>query len=70
MLNVFVPQGAYSLFPKEGHWLLDIAFKASKSSLFQRRTIKEMLWGYRDPFLKGPIGLFVPVSEETLRLSK
>lgn len=69
MLNVFVPQGAYALFPKDAHFILDLALKATKSSLFQHRTVKEMLWGYHDPFLKGPVGLFLPVSEDTLRLS-
>uniref|UniRef100_A0A3Q1JHE0 Platelet glycoprotein 4 n=1 Tax=Anabas testudineus TaxID=64144 RepID=A0A3Q1JHE0_ANATE len=34
--------------------------KASNSSLFQRRTVKELLWGYTDPLLNGTIGVFSP----------
>uniref|UniRef100_A0A8C5E3V8 Platelet glycoprotein 4 n=1 Tax=Gouania willdenowi TaxID=441366 RepID=A0A8C5E3V8_GOUWI len=34
--------------------------KGYKSSLFQRRTVKELLWGYRDPMLKTNIGFFSP----------
>lgn len=58
-LNLIVA-GAYSLFPKELHFLLETAIKASNSSLFQRRTVKELLWGYKDPLLKSLTGLFVP----------
>lgn len=61
-------QGAYSLVPKGLHFLLEKAIKASKSSLFQRRTVKEMLWGYKDPILNQSIGFFSPVSKEILRL--
>ncbi|XP_022605357.1 platelet glycoprotein 4 [Seriola dumerili] len=58
-LNVAVA-AAYSLVPKQLHLVLETLIKASKSSLFQHRTVKEMLWGYTDPMLKGTVGLFVP----------
>lgn len=45
--------------------LLEIMIKLSKVSLFQRRTVKELLWGYRDPMLPIDTGLFVSVSTDT-----
>uniref|UniRef100_A0A8C5E296 Platelet glycoprotein 4 n=1 Tax=Gouania willdenowi TaxID=441366 RepID=A0A8C5E296_GOUWI len=62
-LNLAVA-GAYSLVPIEFHPALEIMIKLSKSSLFQRRTVKELLWGYRDPMLKTNIGFFSPVSKQ------
>lgn len=35
--------------------------KATNSSLFQHRAVKEILWGYTDPLLKDVVGLFSPV---------
>ncbi|MCJ8742947.1 hypothetical protein PDJAM_G00088060 [Pangasius djambal] len=32
----------------------------SGSSLFQTRSVKELLWGYTDPMLRGPLGVFHP----------
>lgn len=61
-------QGAYSLIPKGLHLLLENAIKKTNSSLFQRRTVKEMLWGYKDPLLNQFTGFFSPVSKEILRL--
>ncbi|KAM4615666.1 platelet glycoprotein 4 [Polymixia lowei] len=58
-LNLVVA-GAYSLVPKMLHFLLEMAIKRTNSSLFHRRTVKEILWGYRDPILKDTKGLFVP----------
>ncbi|XP_029018532.1 platelet glycoprotein 4 [Betta splendens] len=58
-LNVAVA-AAYSLIPQGLHILLEKWIKNSNSSLFQRRTIKELLWGYRDPILNETIGLFSP----------
>ncbi|KAM7378442.1 hypothetical protein PAMA_013380 [Pampus argenteus] len=55
-LNLAVA-GAYSIVPEQ---LLEIMIKLSKSSLFQHRTVKELLWGYTDPMLKGTVGLFAP----------
>ncbi|XP_033968263.1 platelet glycoprotein 4 isoform X1 [Pseudochaenichthys georgianus] len=52
--------GAYSLVPKPLHAVLENLIKASNSSLFQNRTVGEMLWGYYDPLLKDNIGLFSP----------
>ncbi|XP_043822192.1 platelet glycoprotein 4 [Dromiciops gliroides] len=47
--------------------LLNSLIKKSKSSMFQVRTLKELLWGYTDPFLKlvpnpvdTTVGLFYP----------
>ncbi|XP_029901845.1 platelet glycoprotein 4 [Myripristis murdjan] len=58
-LNLAVA-GAYSLVPKGLHSLLEGLIRSSNSSLFQRRTIKEILWGYPDPILKRTVGVFVP----------
>uniref|UniRef100_A0A8C7F474 Platelet glycoprotein 4 n=1 Tax=Oncorhynchus kisutch TaxID=8019 RepID=A0A8C7F474_ONCKI len=30
------------------------------AQLFSRRTVREILWGYKDPILKGTLGLFFP----------
>lgn len=47
--------------------ILNPLIKKSKSNMFQRRTVKEILWGYEDPFLKivpypvsRIVGVFVP----------
>lgn len=48
--------------PQEFHKGLDALINITKSSLFQRRTVKELLWGYRDPILNAVTGLFSPVS--------
>ncbi|CAN9508191.1 unnamed protein product [Ophioblennius macclurei] len=58
-LNLAVA-GAYSLVPEQFHSVLEIMIKTSKSSLFHRRTVKELLWGYMDPLLKSTLGLFAP----------
>ncbi|XP_068163331.1 platelet glycoprotein 4 [Antennarius striatus] len=58
-LNLAVA-GAYSLVPKELHIFLEKAINSSKSSLFQHRTVKEILWGYKDPMLNSLVGLFAP----------
>uniref|UniRef100_A0AAQ5Y8G5 Platelet glycoprotein 4 n=1 Tax=Amphiprion ocellaris TaxID=80972 RepID=A0AAQ5Y8G5_AMPOC len=58
-LNLAVA-GAYALVPKPLHSVLEILIKSTNSSLFQRRTVKEMLWGYPDPILKETLGLFSP----------
>ncbi|XP_045927491.1 platelet glycoprotein 4 isoform X1 [Micropterus dolomieu] len=58
-LNLAVA-GAYSAVPEVLHVLLQNRIKASNSSLFQYRTVKEILWGYTDPLLKGNVGLFAP----------
>ncbi|KAG8577088.1 hypothetical protein GDO81_010064 [Engystomops pustulosus] len=33
--------------------IVDSAIKQSNSSLFQKRSVREVLWGYRDPFLEA-----------------
>lgn len=47
--------------------LLNSLIKKSKSAMFQNRTVKELLWGYKDPFLSlvpypipTTIGVFYP----------
>ncbi|XP_077450103.1 platelet glycoprotein 4 isoform X1 [Stigmatopora argus] len=58
-LNLAVA-GSYSIVPKYMHYFLEKMIKSSNSSLFQRRTVRELLWGYRDPMLKTKVGLFSP----------
>ncbi|XP_072311252.1 platelet glycoprotein 4 [Eucyclogobius newberryi] len=57
VLNVAVA-GAYSLVPKALHIVLERMIKTSNSSLFHFRSVKELLWGYRDPLLKETVALF------------
>ncbi|XP_032760996.1 platelet glycoprotein 4-like isoform X3 [Rattus rattus] len=47
--------------------VLNIFIKKSKSSMFQTRSVKELLWGYKDPFLSlipypisTTVGMFYP----------
>lgn len=54
VLNVAVA-GAYSLVPTPLHFLLEIRIKSSNSSLFQYRSVKELLWGYTDPLLNNTV---------------
>uniref|UniRef100_A0A665VMK1 Platelet glycoprotein 4 n=1 Tax=Echeneis naucrates TaxID=173247 RepID=A0A665VMK1_ECHNA len=61
-LNLAVA-GAYSLIPKELHVVLENMIKTSNSSLFHNRTVKEILWGYTDPMLKSPVGVFLPYND-------
>lgn len=56
-LNLAVA-GAYSLVPKPLHALLNRMITSSNSSLFQYRSVREMLWGYADPLLKETVALF------------
>ncbi|XP_061617640.1 platelet glycoprotein 4 [Phyllopteryx taeniolatus] len=58
-LNLAVA-GAYSMIPKGLHPLLETMIKGSKSSLFQHRSVRELLWGYKDPMLKSTVGIFAP----------
>ncbi|XP_015679505.1 platelet glycoprotein 4 [Protobothrops mucrosquamatus] len=51
--------------------LMDIWMKSSKSRFLQTRSVKELLWGYDDPFLKSIpvkkvkpfVGVFYPYNE-------
>lgn len=50
--------------------VLNSLIKKSKSSMFQTRTLKELLWGYRDPFLSlvpypisTTVGVFYPYND-------
>uniref|UniRef100_A0A3B3YKC7 Platelet glycoprotein 4 n=1 Tax=Poecilia mexicana TaxID=48701 RepID=A0A3B3YKC7_9TELE len=38
---------------------LILCSSSTNSSLFQRRSVKELLWGYPDPILKGDLGFFL-----------
>uniref|UniRef100_A0A8C7JBC4 Platelet glycoprotein 4 n=1 Tax=Oncorhynchus kisutch TaxID=8019 RepID=A0A8C7JBC4_ONCKI len=40
--------------------LSHVTLSLNNVSLFQRRTVREILWGYKDPILKGTLGLFFP----------
>ncbi|CAK6950076.1 platelet glycoprotein 4 [Scomber scombrus] len=55
--------GAYALVPKYLHFILERRIKATNSSLFQRRTIQELLWGYKDTLLNDTMGLFSPYND-------
>lgn len=50
--------------------VLNSLIKRSKSSMFQNRTLKELLWGYKDPFLSlvpypisTTVGVFYPYND-------
>ncbi|XP_072529612.1 platelet glycoprotein 4 isoform X1 [Salminus brasiliensis] len=49
--------GVYNLID---HVVANLLIQFSKSTLFQKRTVKEMLWGYSDPMLKKTLGVFYP----------
>ncbi|XP_053575731.1 platelet glycoprotein 4 [Bombina bombina] len=62
VLNLAVA-AAPTLFPIPG--LINTIIKRTNSSLFQVRSVKELIWGYEDPFLKGLLpdtttGVFYP----------
>ncbi|XP_036977126.1 platelet glycoprotein 4 [Acanthopagrus latus] len=59
VLNLVVA-GTYSLVPSFMHGLVERLIQSTNSSLFQRRSVKELLWGYYDPILKNTTGLFSP----------
>uniref|UniRef100_A0A8B9RLI0 Platelet glycoprotein 4 n=1 Tax=Astyanax mexicanus TaxID=7994 RepID=A0A8B9RLI0_ASTMX len=50
-------QGVYSLID---HTVANMLIQLSKATLFQRRTVRELLWGYTDPMLKSTLGVFYP----------
>ncbi|XP_077090209.1 platelet glycoprotein 4 [Siphateles boraxobius] len=60
-LNLAVA-GVYSLL---GHKLANWFIQSSNSTLFQNRTVKELLWGYKDPMLKTMMGVFYPYNDTT-----
>lgn len=51
------------MIPEE---ILEGLLNSSKASLFQNRTVKELLWGYRDPIFYIKTGLFVSVSTKVV----
>ncbi|XP_034522946.1 platelet glycoprotein 4 [Ailuropoda melanoleuca] len=67
VLNLAVVAAAH-LYPSAFvQVVLNSLIKKSKSSLFQKRTVKEFLWGYKDPFLSlapypvsTTVGVFYP----------
>ncbi|EPY78381.1 platelet glycoprotein 4 [Camelus ferus] len=67
ILNLAVAAAPH-LYPSRFIQLILNAFvKSSKSSMFQKRTVKELLWGYTDPFLNAvpypistTVGVFFP----------
>ncbi|XP_019134007.2 platelet glycoprotein 4 [Larimichthys crocea] len=61
-LNMAVA-GAYSLVPKILHGVVEKMINSSNSSLFQRRTVKEIMWGYTDPMLSQVLALFPNYNE-------
>ncbi|KAK7149496.1 hypothetical protein R3I94_008972 [Phoxinus phoxinus] len=54
--------GVYGLLD---HKLANLFIQNSTSKLFQRRTVKELLWGYKDPMLKTMMGVFFPYNDTT-----
>ncbi|XP_069084779.1 platelet glycoprotein 4 isoform X1 [Pleurodeles waltl] len=58
VLNLAVA-GAPSVIPEIAISLVNGWIKKSNSSLFQTRTVKEILWGYQDPFLEAIPNLFI-----------
>uniref|UniRef100_A0A8C9DMW1 Platelet glycoprotein 4 n=1 Tax=Prolemur simus TaxID=1328070 RepID=A0A8C9DMW1_PROSS len=67
VLNLAVAASAH-LYPNAFvQAVLNSLIKKSKSSMFQTRTLKELLWGYKDPFLTlvpypvpTTVGVFYP----------
>ncbi|KAF4114546.1 platelet glycoprotein 4 [Onychostoma macrolepis] len=58
-LNLAVA-GVYSLLD---HSLANLLIQRSNSTLFQKRTVKELLWGYKDPMLSSTVGVFHPYND-------
>ncbi|XP_016428325.1 platelet glycoprotein 4-like [Sinocyclocheilus rhinocerous] len=58
-LNLAVA-GVYSLL---NHTLANWLIQSSGSTLFQNRTVKELLWGYKDPMLGSTLGVFYPYND-------
>uniref|UniRef100_A0A8C9TUI9 Platelet glycoprotein 4 n=1 Tax=Scleropages formosus TaxID=113540 RepID=A0A8C9TUI9_SCLFO len=50
----------YTMFPERLHPILNFLIKQNNASLFQTRSVKEILWGYRDPIVNQEVGLFFP----------
>ncbi|XP_066446002.1 platelet glycoprotein 4 [Eleutherodactylus coqui] len=51
VLNLAVAAAA-TLVSEDVHWLMNRWIKQSNASLFQSRSVKEILWGYEDAFLQ------------------
>ncbi|XP_072922686.1 platelet glycoprotein 4 isoform X2 [Hemitrygon akajei] len=47
-----IAAGAPSLVPPLFHGIINNVLKKANASLFQNRTVEELLWGYEDPILK------------------
>nr|UJU86735.1 fatty acid translocase [Mylopharyngodon piceus] len=60
-LNLAVA-GIYGLLD---HKLANLIFQRYDATLFQNRTVKELLWGYKDPMLNSMVGVFYPYNDTT-----
>uniref|UniRef100_A0A2K5RN61 Platelet glycoprotein 4 n=1 Tax=Cebus imitator TaxID=2715852 RepID=A0A2K5RN61_CEBIM len=67
VLNLAVAAAAHIYQNAFVQVVLNSLIKKSKSSMFQTRSLKELLWGYKDPFLSlvpypvtTTVGLFYP----------
>uniref|UniRef100_A0A5F5PU04 Platelet glycoprotein 4 n=1 Tax=Equus caballus TaxID=9796 RepID=A0A5F5PU04_HORSE len=67
VLNLAVAAAAHLYENPFVQVVLNSLIKKSKSSMFQTRTLKELLWGYKDPFLSlvpypvpTTVGVFYP----------
>ncbi|XP_072922688.1 platelet glycoprotein 4 isoform X4 [Hemitrygon akajei] len=52
MEDKLLERGAPSLVPPLFHGIINNVLKKANASLFQNRTVEELLWGYEDPILK------------------
>uniref|UniRef100_A0AAY4CFV2 Platelet glycoprotein 4 n=1 Tax=Denticeps clupeoides TaxID=299321 RepID=A0AAY4CFV2_9TELE len=62
IINIAVA-AAYSLIPQGLHFILNTMINNSGVSLFQNRTVHELLWGYTDPTIGSVIGVFYPYND-------
>ncbi|KAJ8245326.1 hypothetical protein GJAV_G00269590 [Gymnothorax javanicus] len=56
--------GAYSLVSEKNHGWVDLLIKLRNASLFQRKSVKSLLWGYHETMLNQTLGVF-PFYNET-----
>ncbi|XP_073694991.1 platelet glycoprotein 4 [Garra rufa] len=59
-LDLAVAVWCYSLLD---HKLANLLIQRADASLFQNRTVKELLWGYKDPMLGSMLGVFYPYND-------
>uniref|UniRef100_A0AAY4CHB1 Platelet glycoprotein 4 n=1 Tax=Denticeps clupeoides TaxID=299321 RepID=A0AAY4CHB1_9TELE len=63
MVIINIAVAAYSLIPQGLHFILNTMINNSGVSLFQNRTVHELLWGYTDPTIGSVIGVFYPYND-------